>query len=153
MSKKLKKQKAKPPALSPRLLLPRRLAALLGDPALESKTPGELVEELSTMAAGVKAPDLLNGLLRAHQQAAPLAQQRLNEVVPGWLRDQGHLQELQQIVQRPGLETDIRAATFHWLEAGGVDTPTLDALKKPDAILRSLYARQRFAGLYRGVLV
>lgn len=141
MSKARKKQKSKrsTPNISPLVLLRPRLDNLLGDESLAEKDTQTLKEDLDAVCMGVKPSDFLPVLLRAYQSAPTSVQAFLDDVVPVWLAERGHVDLLCQLVQASRLNPQSQDRALAWLQTAGLDP----------AALREWQPQSLFHGAYR----
>jgi hypothetical protein len=123
MSKSHKKGHAS--NIPPATLLRSRLDGLWQNPALTGQEPERIQADLDVVTRGVKPDMVVTTLLQAWVTAPPESRARLDQIVPGWLRDRGHLGPLQAIAADVTLEGDRRERALAWLAAAGVETQTL----------------------------
>ncbi len=129
--------------LPPLALLGPRLNRLWSDPAWPSRSHADLQADLDTVSKGITAPKLVSALLKAYQDAPAPAQTQLNQIVPPWLRDRGHLPALREAVVRNTLAGPDLELAVAWLQVAGEDTAALTQLQQPDTFFDAYFYRDR----------
>ncbi len=108
-------------SFSPLALLRPRLDGFLSNEALTRKEYDALKADLNAVFKGLKATEFLPVLLSACRDAPLPVQERMDTVVPVWLKEQGHLQALLELVQKRQIAEEERKRALAWLKAAGVD--------------------------------
>ena len=119
--RKRRKSKHRAPNISPLTLLRPRLDALLGDEAFAEKDSQAIKADLDALFEGLKTYDSLPVLIRAYHSAGGQAQDRLDEIVPGWLDERGYAEPLLTLLERYNIYEEGRERAVAWLKAAGVD--------------------------------
>lgn len=125
MAKKKKPQRA--PNLSPLSLLRPRLDGLLNNPEWATGNATTIYADLNAVVKGIDATAYLPILLKTVNDAAPITQQRLTELLPTWLEQAGAVDELATLVEQGNLQPQelLRAGTL--LQAVGVAVSPVSA--------------------------
>ncbi|MCC7353072.1 MAG: hypothetical protein IT330_04880 [Anaerolineae bacterium] len=104
-----------------------RLDNLWSSETLPQQDQAAIYDDLDAMARGVKPDLLLQTMIRAYLAASTQAQARLEQVIPGWLRDRHLLATLEEIVAGQRLAGELQPRALAWLAAAGQDTHALVA--------------------------
>lgn len=131
MSKSHGKQHRKaPPGAGLSSLRPRLDELLRGERLAQPDQPG-VYEELDAVTRGIKPAAFLPALVAACQAAPAPVQALLDDVVPDWLHERGHLAALRDLAARESLGADQRQRALAWLAATG-DEADLAAIEAWD---------------------
>ncbi len=133
MSKKKKRRANIPPAT----LLRPRLENLWADDVLLHKESAAIEEELKVLARDVTSDLFVATALRAYEAASKAAQAKLDEVLPGWLAENGHAETLHGMMAAQSLAPGLHRLALTWLEAADVDTDGLEA--QPSLFMEAYY--------------
>lgn len=123
--------------ISPATMLRPRMDKLWGDEALLHKEDAAIADDLDVLARDVSSELLVKTMLRAYGAASEGAQERLDEVVPGWLAASGHVDTLAELTSERSLGPDLRPQALAWLKAAGRSVDGLEDV--PSLFLKAQY--------------
>lgn len=125
--------------LPPETLLRPRLDGWWHDERWLQRADEDLSADLDVLLRGVRPQMFLGVLLKAHQGAAPLAQKRLDELLPVWLRDRDLLPALQDGIARDSFTGAEHDLAVRWAQAAGVELTAPAAAPQADPFFRAYY--------------
>ncbi len=142
-SKKRKKGQRTPNIPMSSALRPR-LDARWGDDTFPQQPDEHIVAELDSLTQGIKPFQLLPILLTAYHAAPSPAQERLNDVLPGWLEQHDYLATLEQLIAREQLDVEQQRHALAWLKTAGTDTEELLEQTQQSTFYKAMYAGNQF---------
>ena len=130
MAKKVKKQKGKSEAprrnFSPLTLLRPRLDGLINNPGWIDRQDAEIVADLEAIVRHIEAADYLPILLRSVHSAPDLVQERLNQLIPGWIESHYETATLLALLEEENIQDEDVDLAKAWLTEMGVDQEQLN---------------------------
>ena len=118
------------PNLPPAALLRSRLDGLWGNPAWPAGADDVLRGDLDDVIKSTPLSAFLPAMLKAAQDVPAETQARLDQLMPGWLRDHGYQADLATVADRLPDDAERRLA-WVWLEVTGASTPVRAAEARP----------------------
>jgi hypothetical protein len=112
---------------TPEMMLQPRLKKLFTDEVFPDKEETVIKDSLEELAHGISSKRFVKTLLYTYEAAPEAAQSRLDDVLPHWLAQSGHLDALTDLTAAGLLDPDLRPRALAWLEAAGLDTANLDS--------------------------
>lgn len=135
MSKRKKKRRG--PSFSPASMLRPRMDKLWADDALLHKDEAAIEEDLDVLAKNVSPKLFVSTMLRSYRAASEATQSHLQDILPRWLSQSGHLDALKEITASRATGADLQSLAITWLEATGIDRA--DIKKQPNLFLKAYY--------------
>ena len=127
------------PSISPLSTLRPRLDMLWSSEMLSQQDPSSLYAGLDAVVQGMKPSQFLPIMIAAFLAAPAQSQARLDQILPGWLRDRGYLETLEDLIANQALDHDRQPQALLWLETAGSDTHGLAELAQQDLFYRAYY--------------
>ena len=107
---------------TPAMMLQPQMQRLFADAAFLHKEESAIRRDLEALARDVSSKRFVKTLLHVCEAASEAVQARLDDVLPRWLAQSGHLAVLNDLTAARLLAPDLRPRALDWLEAAGVDT-------------------------------
>jgi hypothetical protein len=118
--------KKKSRQFTPAMMLHPRMKRLFAADAFPHQEDAAIGGDLEGLARGVSSKRFVKTLLHAYEAAPEAAQSRLDDILPRWLAQSGHLNTLNDLTSARLLDPDLRPRALAWLEAAGVDTADIE---------------------------
>lgn len=124
-----KKKPNRGPNLSPLSVLRPRLDGLLNNSGWAQREAAAIYADLTAVVKGIEAAASMPILLKTVNDAEQAVQQRLTELLPGWLPQMGVVEELVALVEQGNLQPQESLRAIAVLQACGVTVSVVPAGK------------------------